>query len=113
MGEIRAGSGKEVSVDTPQGRHYIALFLAGGEVRAYLNTCPHQGRSLNFAADEFLFGPDGRLICPHHGACFTIDTGECVEGPCKGAALKAVEVEVRDGMVCLPSPLSAIFKTTN
>ena len=101
VSEIAPESGKEVLVQLDGARRYIALFVRGEEVHAYLNTCPHQGRSLNWAPDQFLLEPDGRLICPHHGACFEISTGVCVSGPCAGASLTSVDTEVVDGNVYL------------
>lgn len=99
--EIDAETGKEVSVDGPQGRQCIALFRTGETIRAFLNVCPHMGRSLSFAPDEFLIEASGELVCPHHGACFDLATGACVSGPCKGSSLTAVEVDVREGRVVL------------
>lgn len=92
-------TGKEVFLPGERGGTWIALFRVGDEIHAWHNVCPHQGRSLNWAADRFLFDDDGRLVCPHHGACFELPSGQCVAGPCEGAALKPVTVEVRDGIV--------------
>lgn len=97
--EVKPGSGKEVILSTLEGVRYIAIFRFGAEVRAYLNTCPHQGRSLNWAPDEFLIGKDGRLVCPHHGASFDIASGACLDGPCIGASLTPVKAFIEDGMV--------------
>jgi len=99
--DIDPDSGKEVLVQDGDGRQYIALFRQGDAVKAYLNSCPHQGRSLNWAPDQFLIDKDGTLVCPHHGACFEISSGVCVSGPCEGASLVPVEIEVRDGIIHL------------
>jgi nitrite reductase/ring-hydroxylating ferredoxin subunit len=99
--EIAAESGKEVMIQIAGNHRYIALFRRGDQVFAYLNTCPHQGRSLNWAPDEFLLDNCGRLVCPHHGACFELNNGLCVSGPCEGASLTPVEIELKDGNVLL------------
>ena len=95
-------SGKEAFVEGPDGPVCIALFRHADTVHAYLNVCPHQGRSLSFAPDEFLIEDSGELVCPHHGACFDLATGLCVTGPCKGGCLTPVGIEIRDGLVVLP-----------
>jgi len=102
LDELQPGAGREASVDGPDGLRHLVLFRAGGRICAYLNACPHQGRDLAFAPNEFLFDPDGRLICPHHGAIFDVVTGACLDGPCTGASLTPLGVLVRDGKVCLP-----------
>ncbi|NND45569.1 MAG: Rieske (2Fe-2S) protein [Xanthomonadales bacterium] len=99
--DLAEGSGKEVLLPRPDGMRYLMLFRHGGEVRAWLNTCPHQGRSLSWAPDQFLFGDDGRLVCPHHGATFDLSDGHCVSGPCLGASLTPVSVRVEYGEVVL------------
>jgi nitrite reductase/ring-hydroxylating ferredoxin subunit len=103
-GDIDPETGKEVFVDGPDGRMCIALFQTGKSLRAYLNVCPHQGRSLSLAPDEFLFTGHGDLVCPHHGACFRPVTGECVSGPCEGSFLTPVAIEVKGGCVYLRHP---------
>ena len=74
---------------------------ASGDVRAWLNVCPHAGRRLDWAPGKFLRAKDGTLVCAAHGASFELAHGVCVAGPCRGAALRAVAVEVRDGEVSL------------
>lgn len=101
LDELRPDAGLEVRAEAPDGPFDLVLFRVVGQVRSYRNACPHQGRNLAFAPDEFLFDPDGRLICPHHGASFDVATGECVDGPCKGAFLTRLTVLIRDGMVYL------------
>ena len=40
-------------------------------------------------------------MCAVHGASFETECGECVGGPCRGDRLRAIPVEVRDGVVRL------------
>ena len=77
----------------------LILHRSGNEVRAWLNVCPHAGRRLDWAPGQFLKNRDGQLVCAVHGACFEWPGGECVGGPCRGQSLRAVAVQVRDGLV--------------
>jgi nitrite reductase/ring-hydroxylating ferredoxin subunit len=77
----------------------LILHRDGDTVRAWLNVCPHAGRRLDWAPGKFLRDKQGHLICAVHGATFELVEGDCVAGPCKGAALKAIAVEIRDGAV--------------
>lgn len=83
----------------------LVLFRDGGAVRAWLNVCPHAGRRLDWAPGQFLRSKDGLLVCAAHGAGFELARGECVSGPCRGQSLRAVEVEVRGGAVCLAADM--------
>ncbi len=74
---------------------------AAGAVRAWLNVCPHAGRRLDWAPGQFLVSKDGLLVCAVHGASFETREGVCEAGPCRGEALRAVAVEIRDGGVWL------------
>lgn len=74
-----------------------------GEIRAYLNSCPHAGLPLNFKEDVF-FAPHVELLqCVAHGALFEPQTGKCVAGPCVGQSLRALEIEICNGYVYLRS----------
>lgn len=99
--DISPESGKEVSVKTDQGVMWLMMFVRDGEVLAFHNRCPHQGRALNFAPDRFLFTPDGQLMCSHHGATFNLPGGRCTAGPCKNSSLEAVATSVSDGVVSI------------
>lgn len=103
--DLAEGAGKDILLPTPEGMRYIMLFRHGDAVRAWLNTCPHQGRSLSWAPDQFLFDPVGNLVCPHHGACFDLADGFCVSGPCQGAKLTPVATRVENGQVLLAESL--------
>ncbi len=93
--------GKEVRLDTGDGPQWLMLFHRDGELSAWRNVCPHQGRALNWAPDKFLFSDEGLLVCCHHGASFELASGQCVAGPCIGAQLTAVSVKVEEGWVYL------------
>jgi nitrite reductase/ring-hydroxylating ferredoxin subunit len=73
----------------------------GERVFAYVNSCPHVGTPLEFVADQFLNLDRTLIQCSTHGALFRIEDGYCVDGPCSGDALEALEAEVRDGQVYL------------
>jgi nitrite reductase/ring-hydroxylating ferredoxin subunit len=77
------------------------VLRAGGELRAYVNRCPHAGHPLNLLPDRF-FTPDGALLlCSSHGALFEKATGYCVAGPCAGRSLTPVPLEVQCGLVMI------------
>ena len=79
----------------------LILHRRGEAIRAWLNVGPHAGRRLDWAPGRFLLSRDGLLVCAAHGASFELEHGACVAGPCRGDALRAVPVEVREGQVWL------------
>jgi nitrite reductase/ring-hydroxylating ferredoxin subunit len=94
-------AGKEVIVEIQGRRSYLMLFRQGDAVLGYHNVCPHQGRNLNYAPDQFLFDPQGRLVCPHHGAVFEVASGKCVQGPCQGSGLRKVTLHIEGEQIIL------------
>ena len=84
--EVRLGEGGE------EGGAFVVY--RNGEVRAYLNQCPHTGAPLNWSPHVFLSAEGDFIQCSLHGAMFQIDDGYCVYGPCSGKGLQAVSVEV-------------------
>ena len=101
LNDIADGGFAEVEATIDGDAESLVLYRLGDEVRAWLNVCPHAGRRLDWAPGQFLKSKDGHLVCAAHGAAFELDRGDCVAGPCRGDALRAVQVQVRDGEVWL------------
>lgn len=101
LSQIEDGGFAEVEAEVDGAPESLILHRDGDSVRAWLNVCPHAGRRLDWAPGKFLKSRDGHLVCAVHGASFELARGECVAGPCRGEALRAVAVAVRDGEVVL------------
>ena len=101
LNDIADGGFAEVEATIDGDAESLVLYRVGDEVRAWLNVCPHAGRRLDWAPGQFLKSKDGHLVCAAHGASFELDRGDCIAGPCRGDALRAVQVQVRDGGVWL------------
>jgi nitrite reductase/ring-hydroxylating ferredoxin subunit len=78
----------------------LILLRQGGQVRGYLNICPHTGRRLDYAPGKFLLKND-TLICAVHGATFNRADGLCIAGPCRGEHLCEVALRVEGDSVRL------------
>jgi len=70
-----------------------------GEVRGYVDRCPHMGVPLAQALDRYLTSDSELIMCGWHGALFRIEDGLCIGGPCAGQRLRPWPVEVRDGIL--------------
>jgi nitrite reductase/ring-hydroxylating ferredoxin subunit len=83
---------------------FTGLFAVrrGDEVFAYVNSCPHVGTPLDWLPDRFLTSDNTRIICATHGAEFRIEDGVCTAGPCLGARLEQVMIEIKDGDLYVP-----------
>jgi nitrite reductase/ring-hydroxylating ferredoxin subunit len=67
----------------------------------YVNSCPHDGIWLNFGEGNF-FTPDRAFLrCGRHGSIFEIDSGLCIDGPCKDRSLQSIALAVVEGDVCI------------
>lgn len=71
-----------------------------GEITGWINRCMHF-RHVRLDKGSGAPKRNGELVCANHGALFEGDTGLCTHGPCEGAYLNSVEVEVRYGAVYL------------
>lgn len=101
VAQIEDGGFHEVEAVLDGDAESLIVHRDGDTVRAWLNVCPHAGRRLDWAPGKFLKSKSGHLVCAVHGATFELQAGECVAGPCRGASLRAVAVQVRDGTVYL------------
>ncbi len=84
-----------------------------GEVRAYVNRCPHLGVELDWQPGEFFEETGLYFICSTHGAIFEPASGLCIAGPCKGASLQAIAVVEQDGVVFLGEERPAAVPADN
>lgn len=71
----------------------------GGELRGYVNDCPHAHTPLDYIPDRFFNLEKSHLLCGTHGALFRIDDGYCIAGPCRGRRLTPVPVHLDGDMI--------------
>ena len=83
----------------PGGFYGLFAVRKAGEVRVYVNSCPHIGVPLEPLPDRFLDTRKTLIVCSAHGARFRIEDGHCVTGPCLGQSLEIVPHQVVDGML--------------
>ena len=96
--------------DLPQGKLFAVkkrknIFL-------YLNRCPHLGLPLEWEANAFMDAQGLYIKCANHGAFFEPESGECIQGPCLGDSLWAIDFQLDKGQIlideaelpALPSP---------
>jgi nitrite reductase/ring-hydroxylating ferredoxin subunit len=77
----------------------VVAIRQGDCVYVYKNACPHIGTHLDWAPDRFLSADGRHLVCATHGAEFTIATGRCISGPCRGDRLTQIHAIIRDGTI--------------
>jgi len=70
-----------------------------GVAHGYLNQCAHVPMELDWQEGQFFDSAGIYLMCATHGATYAPDTGLCVGGPCRGAALAKLHIEEREGAV--------------
>lgn len=97
--ELAEGSARGFDPDPDSGDDRAFAVRRGGRVYAYVNSCPHNWRPLEYAKDRFLSGDGGEIVCYAHGAHFDIEDGRCSYGPCLGQSLRALAVEEREGWI--------------
>jgi nitrite reductase/ring-hydroxylating ferredoxin subunit len=96
--EVGEGQARGFLIGEGVARRDVILARRNGVVRAYVNSCPHQGTPLETFPDRFL-DADGLLVCSTHGARFRVEDGFCVSGPCAGESLQSIACTVENGAV--------------
>jgi len=104
VGELKPGSSKKF-IFRCAGREVEGLVINyDGHLCAYVNRCRHVALSLDWVENQF-FTADGRfLLCANHGALYEPRSGVCIWGPCVGASLQRVELEVKGKKVYAQCP---------
>ncbi len=78
-------------------------FRVGDQIVAYENRCRHLPLSLDYGDGSFFTRDGQHLICQSHGALYEPMTGLCVRGPCEGASLRPLKVELaQDALWLVP-----------
>lgn len=90
--------GFELECGRPQTERLFVV-RKDGLLVAYRNSCPHTGAPLEWLPDQFFDRDNSFIQCAIHGALFRPEDGYCLRGPCVGASLEDVPLEVVDGRV--------------
>ena len=77
----------------------ILLIRQAGEVRAFVNACPHQYLPLNRMGDQVLSADGSEIRCTNHSAGYDARTGEGVAGLGLGNCLDPVPIEEKAGLL--------------
>ncbi|KDR78894.1 hypothetical protein GALMADRAFT_244538 [Galerina marginata CBS 339.88] len=88
--ELKDGQMKEVAFE--EGK--ILLSRLGDKVHATSAFCTHYGAPLA----KGVLASDGRVVCPWHGACFNVCTGDIEDAPAP-MALHSFPTQVKDGKI--------------
>ncbi|KAI0292136.1 flavoprotein [Russula brevipes] len=90
LGDLKDGQMREVQFDSGN----VLLSRLGDKVHATSAFCTHYGAPLV----KGVLTTDGRVVCPWHGACFNIGTGDIEDAPAP-AAIHSFQTHVTDGKI--------------
>jgi nitrite reductase/ring-hydroxylating ferredoxin subunit len=108
LGAIPDGGAREMVFGEGDDAFRLLLLRSGSRVFGYRNRCPHFLIPLNYEPDVFHVFDGEVLMCAHHTAMFHVDSGICFDGPCAGANLIAVPVEVDASQVRIGRALDTV-----
>ena len=96
INEVEEGQWYEFNLQTDDRLFSLMLQKKNNEYIAFKNSCPHQGRRMNYSVGKFLTTKEGHIVCPAHGAEFKPDDGLCINGPCLGQSLEPVHIQLNE-----------------
>ena len=99
LAELPDGRAREFSFGEGRDRFRMIVLRSGEQVWGYVNRCPHFSLPLNVEPDRFVLFEHSHIYCAVHTAMFRFTDGHCEEGPCVGAALTPVPVELHGAHV--------------
>ena len=71
------------------------------QVVCFENVCRHVPITLDYGDGHFFTADQKNFVCQTHGATYEPLTGRCIAGPCAGASLKKLAIEISEGSVWL------------
>jgi nitrite reductase/ring-hydroxylating ferredoxin subunit len=98
------GACKELRFGDGDDSFNLLLYRRGGDVRAYVNCCPHFSLPLNAQPGEFLLLPHSEIMCAYHCAVFRLEDGHCIAGPAEGMGLEPVPVQLDGTQIRVGTP---------
>ncbi len=93
-GELLHGMTKKFRLRCQGNTIEVILGNYEGNLFAYVNRCCHIPMSMDWVDNHFFTEDKRYLVCANHGATYEPATGECIWGPCLGAFLQGVPLEV-------------------
>lgn len=103
LSDLRDGQMKEVPFE---GDGQIVVYRLGDTVYATSAFCTHYGAPLA----KGVLTADGRVVCPWHGACFNVCTGDIEDAPAP-SALHSFKTHITDGKVVVTADVSRTVKS--
>lgn len=103
-GELSHGMTKKFHLECRGSDIEALLVNYEGNIYAYVNRCRHISISMDWVDNQFFTEDRRYLICANHGATYEPATGECIWGPCFGASLQGVPLEISDGKILAYCP---------
>lgn len=100
--DLKDGQMKEVSFEN-EGK--VVVYRLGDAVHATSAFCTHYGAPLV----KGVLAADGRVVCPWHGACFNICTGDIEDAPAP-SALYSFKTHIADGKVLVTADVTRTLK---
>ena len=100
--DLSEGGVRQIGLGEKPQRFAAVLARVDGDVRAYVNLCPHFRIPLAVEGRELTVSP-GIIWCAFHSAQFRARDGHCIDGPAKGADLTPIPIIEKDGGVFISS----------
>ncbi|KAF9266592.1 hypothetical protein L218DRAFT_922270 [Marasmius fiardii PR-910] len=103
LDESELGDGQMKEVEFEKGK--VLLSRIGDKIHATSAFCTHYGAPLA----KGVLTADGRVVCPWHGACFDICTGDIEDAPAP-SAIHSFQAHVKDGKIHVTANPEATLK---
>ncbi|PCH42677.1 hypothetical protein WOLCODRAFT_163963 [Wolfiporia cocos MD-104 SS10] len=100
--ELKDGEMKQVDFE---GEGKVLLARLGDKIHATSAFCTHYGAPLA----KGVLTADGRVVCPWHGACFNVCTGDIEDAPAP-AAIHSFKTHIADGKIHVTADTSSTLK---
>ncbi|KAG2157970.1 uncharacterized protein EDB93DRAFT_1122429 [Suillus bovinus] len=101
--ELQDGQMKQVDFE---GEGKVVLYRLNDTIHATSAFCTHYGAPLA----KGVLTADGRVVCPWHGACFSVCTGDIEDAPAP-AAIHSFKAGVVDGKISVTADPSLTLKS--